>query len=231
MKNVNASQDVFKKVHLSERKSIFRKMADAQAEILIKTETDQQYSQIKAVRVENDENLYCRLSVGSLTIKPNTEIVGNFSWDEEKYFLRTTMTGIGSEIMIKINIDIFQLQRRKNARLDVPDKFQALVQILALNKDPCHFEAQLKDMSAGGCKIVLPRAEPVLKMNDQLAMNFSLGKRRPLALNCEIRYAASDGKNQTLGLQFLSGGDYNENRLLVLMMDLQREFYLKFGGG
>lgn len=229
MKSVNSSQDVFKKVHLSERKAIFRKIADVQSELLVKTEDDN-YGQAKAIRLENDENLYCRVAAGALTFKPNSEVVVNFSWEEEKYFLRTTVNAIGAEIVLKVNVDIFQLQRRKNARLDVPEAFQAQAQILSVNGDPCHFESQLKDMSAGGCKVVFPQASPALKMGDQLAMSLILGKRRPLQLACEVRYAAGDGKSQTLGLQFLNRDDYNENRLLVLMMDLQREFYLKFGG-
>lgn len=229
MNVVSTSQDVFKKVHLSEKKALFRKMCDQGGQILVKSEDDR-FGQLAAVRVQNDEKLYCQIAAGDFSTKPTLEVVGNFSWEEEKYFFRTQMNFEAEQAVLRIDVDLFQLQRRKNARLDVPDAFDAVTQVLAVNGDPCHFDAKLKDMSAGGCKIYFPLSAPVFKIGDKLLMNLQLGKRRAFQLTSEVRFAMKAGDGQMLGLQFQDRDRYNENRLLVLMMDLQREFYLKFGG-
>jgi alginate biosynthesis protein Alg44 len=229
MKPIVTTQDVFKKVHLSEKKSLFRKMSDGSGQIFLKSEDDR-FGQVTAVRVQNDEKLYCKLDSGAFNAKLNLEVVGNFMWEDEKYFFRTQMNFEAEQVVLRVDIDLFQLQRRKNARLDVPAAYDAVSQILSMNGDPCHFDTKLQDMSAGGCKVFFPLSAPAFKIGDKLSMNLQLGKRRAFQVTCDVRFAIKAGDGQVLGLQFLDRDHYSENRLLVLMMDLQREFYLKFGG-
>lgn len=229
--NVLAGQGVFKKVHLSERKKALQDVIRLQVELTFKTEKEE-FGQFKILSMDDQQRGVCRFIAGGWKDSAAYDVVVNFTLEEEKYFFRSMMgkNNLG-DVIINLEADVFQLQRRKNARFDIPEGYEAVAKIADLNGQELKVDAPIKDMSAGGCKIFFPQLTPEIKMNDKLTVALHLGKRRPMTFTCDVRYVGRANSGQMLGLQFMDRDHFLENRLLVMMMDLQREFYLKFGAG
>jgi c-di-GMP-binding flagellar brake protein YcgR len=228
MKPINAPQDVFKKVHMSEKKMIFREIAYEKIQLLVKGENED-FVHLAAFRVEKDERLYCAPAPASSLLTSEQPVVVNFLFKEESYFFHTQLSFDQGIPWVDISKDLFQLQRRKNARLDLPDDYPGMVNIVDVNGKSCFVEAKIKDISAGGLKILMPQSEPAIKMNDKINLVLRLGHRRPQNLLTEVRFVASLAGGQVFGVQFQNRDNVMENKLLVMMMDLQREIYMKYG--
>jgi hypothetical protein len=224
-------QSVFKKVALSEKKALFKRIATEKVQISLRGE-DESIFHLQAVQVERDELLLCHHTQDSKDHEKPQAIVANFIVDEERYFLRSDLTFSQGWAIINLASDLFLLQRRANARIDIPPKFPAFFNITTIEGRSVFIDATIVDMSAGGLKLEwmgdLPALTPMAKMKGLL----KLGSRRPWELTVEVRHHVKKSVNgisyQTAGVKFYEVDHLTENRLLSLMMDLQRELYLKF---
>lgn len=228
--NLTQGQTIFKKVPMSEKKFLFREIAHDKLQISLKGDSDEMFNLI-AIQTEKDEELLCHHTSNSKDFEKNQPVVVNFQFKGERYFFQTELSFSTGWAVLKINGDLFQLQRRANARADIPDKYDAAFILFAVEGQKFFIDCKIKDVSAGGLKIEMATDMPVLKIGDKVRGSMRLGSRRPMEFDLEVRFAqvARDGgSRQTAGLQFLNVDRILEARLLILMMDLQRELFIKY---
>lgn len=225
------TQAIFKKVAFSEKKLILREVAVDKTQLSIKGAMREDMFHLIAMQNERDEVLLCRHTADSEGIKPKKVIV-NFSFKSERYFFKAELYFESGWVALKIKADLFQLQRRANARIDIPDSYSAVL-ILSQYAGRSYFlDCKIMNISAGGCKIELPADKPELKLGESLKGSLRLGNRRSMELEFAIRFVQKQEQNgatlQIAGMQYLNVDQNLENRLLILMMDLQRELFLKY---
>lgn len=223
-------QMIFKKVALSQRKAIFRELAGISAQLVVKS-GDQVFHLI-AKQTEKDEVLLCHHTQDSKVIEGHHKVMVQFVHEENRYFLQTELKVESGWVIINTDQDLFQLQRRANARVDIPEGYIAEFTITSFKSKSYFQTCLLKDISAGGFRAEVQGEFPELKIGDLLKGVLKLGSRRPLEIQVEVRFVMKNEKQiQILGTQIQNIDVGMESRLLMLMMDLQREFYLKYSGG
>ena len=224
-------QIVFKKVGVSERKLLFREITNDREQLSIRGDDDEMFNLI-AIQNDDDVTLLCHHTDNSKMQERTQKVIVNFPFKAERYFFQTELTFKLGWAILRIDVDLFQLQRRTNARIDIPAKFDAIFVLHKHGIKNYFLNCRIHDISAGGIKIGIPAGDPELKVGDIVFGTVRLGARRPREFNLEVRYAnkvvAGSRTNQTAGLQFQGVDITMENRLLSLMMDLQREFFVKY---
>lgn len=225
-------QTIFKKVAVSEKKMLFREIADDKLQLSMKGSINEDVFHLIAVQTDKDETLLCHHTADSKDVTQPQKVVVNFPFKSERYFFQTELSFSVGWAVLKTDVDLFQLQRRANARIDIPGKYEAIFSILHHGGKVHFVESRVRDVSAGGLKIEFKGAAPDLKIGDQIKGALRLGLRRAMEFDVEVRFAQKrevDGQViQTAGLQFLNVTNILETRLLSLMMDLQRELFLKY---
>ena len=226
-------QLIFKKVGVSEKKMLFREIADDRLQVAVKGESDEVFHLI-AIQIEKDENLLCHHTADSKSHDKQQKVVVNFPFKSERYFFQTELSFNSGWAVLNIEGYLFQLQRRANARIDLPSKYEAAFTLYQHGGKNYFLDGTIKDISAGGIKVEMPESCPAFAIGEKIKGTVRLGARRPIEFQLEVRFAQSKDvqgkKTQVAGLQFLNVDHTLENRLLSLMMDLQREIYLKYSG-
>ncbi|WII72318.1 PilZ domain-containing protein [Bdellovibrio sp. 22V] len=230
--NGGNGQTIFKKVALSEKKLLFREIADDKIQLTIKGSAHEEIFHLIAVQTEKDEALLCHHTADSKSFATNQAAVVNFSFKSERYFFKTELSFEAGWAVLRTDVDLFQLQRRANARVDIPAKYDAVFLLTNHGGKSYFLDTRVRDVSAGGFKMEFLGEKPELKIGDKVKGSLRLGSRRPMEFEIEVRFVqnreSEQGLIQTAGVQFLNVDHILETRLLSLMMDLQRELFLKY---
>lgn len=224
--------DVFKKVHLSDKKKIFKKLVDEKAIFLLKTET-MEVQQVVAMRSIEDKIMECDFINGKdFDIKNSEMAIININSKEDKYFFYGLMTFNEKKIYVDIQGDLYYLQRRKSARLDLPDTYIRKCKVVDYKGKTLPFDWEVIDISSGGCRLSLSSLEPIIKSGEILKLKVTLGHRSSFETKGEVRHAKPikdySDLPQMLGIQFIDHDAGFEARMLNLYMDVQREIFLKY---
>lgn len=225
------SQPIFKRIHVSDRKALLKQIADMRLELTCRQE-ERKFS-LFAQSVGDGKELFC-LPSGDLEVEIQGEIIINFILDEHQYFFNSPIRKDSRGYYIKADGDVFILQRRQSARLDIPKEYSALLRIMSHNGKAILHDAIIEDISAGGVKVRIPPPFPKVKSADRIVGNVHLGKKTPIEFECEVRFVSTsseDPQAQSCGLMFLDMNKIMENRLLTILMGLQHELFTKFGSG
>ena len=224
-------QVIFKKVAVSEKRLIIREMADDKIQVALKGDDDSIFHLI-AVQTEKDETLLCHHTANSKAHERPQKVLVNFSFKNERYFFQSELTFSLGWAVLSLDTDLFQLQRRASARIDLPPSYAGSFSLHSHAGRNYFVDAKVRDVSAGGIKIEFIGSGQDLKMGDIIRGALKLGIRRAIDCELEVRHAMvreHEGKKIiSAGLQFLNIDQNLENRLLSLMMDLQRELFLKY---
>ncbi len=226
-------QVIFKKVGLSDKKMLFREIASDRIQVSLKGDGDEVFHLI-AIQIEKDETLMCHHTADSKPFEKTQKVMVNFPFKSERYFFQSELSFNSGWAVLKIDGDLFQLQRRANARIDIPDRYEGIFTLHSHNGKNYFLDSRIKDVSAGGIKAEMPYVVPEFAVGEKVKGSMRLAARRPMEFELEVRFAQKkdlDGKpSQVVGLQFLNIDLTMENRLLSLMMDLQREIFIKYSG-
>ncbi|MEK2690428.1 flagellar brake protein [Bdellovibrio sp. GT3] len=224
---VQMTQNIFKKVPVSEKKFLFREIAHDKLQINVKGDDDSFFNLI-AVQTEKDVDLLCHHTSNSQLFEKNQSVMVNFAFKDERYFFRTELSFSTGWAHLKIDVDLFQLQRRANARIDLPKKYDGVFRLTKHGAQKFFLDSKILDVSAGGLKIAFPHELPALQVGDKVQGSMRLGIRRPIDFDLEVRFASLKDGIQIAGMQFLNVDTRMESRLLSMMVDLQREIFIKF---
>jgi c-di-GMP-binding flagellar brake protein YcgR len=156
-------------------------------------------------------------------------MICNFFIGGERYFFSSTVRIEKDQIALRIDQDLFHLQRRQNYRIKIPDAYTATLLISQLNKAGSKLTGQISDLSSGGCRVVMTASTPVLEIGDIISGHIVIGKREPLEIEGTIRHhkleATTKSSKQTFGVEFRQLDHFLEGKLFAITMDLHREFF------
>jgi c-di-GMP-binding flagellar brake protein YcgR len=226
---IQQGEMIFKRVAVSEKKLIFRELADDKSQVTCKGAEREGVFHLIAIQIEKDAALLCHHTEDSKEITQPQKVLMNFSFKTERYFMQTELSFEVGWAVMDISGDLFQLQRRANARFVMPPEYGAVYILMSHEGKKYFLDCPLKDISAGGFKMEVPATHPDFRMGEVLKGSLRLGQRRPMEFETEVRFVQKNPEGvHVLGVQFLNIDHVMENRLLSLMMDLQRELYLKY---
>lgn len=225
------SREIFRKVPLSEKKSLFREAVLQKFAFYLKGEDEELITVVMEEFIEGRAIIFT-YAAGSFEMKNNQKVVFNFSHGEDRYFFHAVAEVFGKRIHVSSETDVYVLQRRKSPRLEIPKDYPGTISIIEYGGKPTLIECRLLDFSTGGARVLYDKHLPEFKNLDQLKVVVRLNHRRPFELQSEIRHTVADYLNatQTFGLQFKLDTTLIENKLLVVFMDLQRELFIKWSG-
>ncbi|MBS1971371.1 MAG: PilZ domain-containing protein [Bdellovibrionales bacterium] len=220
--------DIFSKVTAEERMRLFRDLANVRGEVTCKGDSDEVYRLI-VERATAKAELQCSIPFGLQSPAKETELLGNFFLGGERYFFKTPVKVDQDVVVLRMDSDLFHLQRRQNYRIKIPENYQATLLISSLNKAPVKLTGQLYDLSSGGCRVVLTASTPVLEHGDIIEGHVVIGKRESLEIEGTVRHHKIEkGANvtkQIFGIEFKPLSSLLEGKLFAITMDLHREFF------
>lgn len=223
-------QNVFKSIPVSERKEIFREIAKQNLQLVVRGGAGESFN-VMAMALESDEMLFCHRTDNAGHVEQDQDVVVNFDHDNERYFLKSHMTSHKEGVRINSNVEIFQLQRRANVRVVLPDDFDALFSLHGHGGKKYFKDCRVKDVSAGGVRIEFSGEKPDLQIGDEVKGTLRLGTRRSMEFDLEVRFVhkrdSEKGLVYTAGTKFMNVDKTMESRLLLLMTDLQRELFVR----
>lgn len=226
-------QAIFKKVAVSDKKLLFREIASDRVQVSLKGLEDEVFH-LMVIQFERDEHLLCHHTADSKKFEKPQKVMVNFPFKSERYFFQSELSFNSGWAVLTVESDLYQLQRRSNARIDIPKEYDGVFTLHQHKGKNYFLESQIKDISVGGVKAVLPFVEPELAIGDKVTGTIRLATRRVMEFEMEVRFSQKkDFKGkwaQIVGLQFLNVDQLLENRLMNLMMDLQREIFVKYKG-
>jgi hypothetical protein len=225
------SREIFRKVPISEKKSLFREAVFQKFPFYLKGEDEELITAVADEFIEG-RALVFSYAAGSFEIKNPQKVVFNFSFGEDRYFFQALAEVYGKRIHISSETDVYVLQRRKSPRLEIPKDYPGTINIIDYGGKPTLLKCQLLDFSTGGARVLYDKHLPEFKNLDQFTVVVHLNHRRPFELQAEIRHTVADYLNatQAIGLRFKLESTLLENKLLVVFMDLQRELFVKWSG-
>ena len=233
--------EIFKKVHLSEKKRILKLIAEESGLVLLKFEKID-VKKLRARELIDEKYLECEVNEEERFILPQAEsVVVNLSYEEDRFFMSGMATSDGHRVVLDIQSELYYLQRRKSMRMEIPGKYKAKANIVQSNGKIIPVDFKILDISSGGCKMSFPALEPSLKVNTKFKIILYLGNRTSIDVDVQVRhsreikpeemsenYIASYTPSQVMGVQFLVKDSVFEAKMLNLFMDVQREIFLKF---
>lgn len=180
----------------------------------------------------NGKSLVVSLSPGSPAILRDEVLIVNFSHSQDRYFFQSEIV-LGEGLLLAVPDELFILQRRKTPRLSLPPEYPGHLNIVDLSGKRVFLETKILDFSSGGCRVLYPSLEPNFLVDLEFKAFLHVGKKNPFELHMQVRHwveaVLTDGKKgQIFGLQFKFQSLIEENRLLVMFMDLQREVFINF---
>jgi hypothetical protein len=224
-------KDVFKKVHLSDKKKLLRRVIDEQIVWLVKTETSE-VQQLLPKQILEEKIMECAFLPGKdFNLKNSEMAVISINSGEDKYFFYGLMTFSATSIYIDVQGDLFYLQRRKSARLELPENYITKCKVLDHKGNTLPFDFTVIDISSGGCRLSLNTLEPIIKAGTILNLKITLGHQTPFEVQGEVRHTKpikdSADLPQMMGIQYVNNETTFEAKMLNLYMDVQREIFLK----
>lgn len=220
--------DIFSKVSADEKLRLFKDLANVRGELICKGESDDIYRLI-VERASAKQELQCSISFGLPFPKQEKELLGNFFLGGERYFFKTPVRIEKDIIILRMDSDLFHLQRRQNYRIKIPENYQATLLVSSLNKAPTKLNGQIFDLSSGGCRVVLTASTPILEHGDIVSGYIVVGKRDPLEIEGVVRHHKVEKgtalTKQVFGIEFRQLSPLIEGKLFAITMDLHREFF------
>ncbi|WP_413291621.1 flagellar brake protein [Bdellovibrio sp. HCB337] len=231
MYHQNVSQetgDIFSKVNNEERLRLFKDLATIRGEIACKGESDEIY-RLTVERTSGKVELQCSIPFGLAAPAQEKELLGNFFIGGERYFFKTPVRVEKDVVILRMDGELFHLQRRQNYRIKIPDSYQAHILITAHNKGKVKLKGQIYDLSSGGCRVVFHGADPAIESGDYIDGHIVIGRREPLEIESTVRHhkieKSGNASKQIFGLEFKSLSTQVEGKLFAITMDLHREFF------
>ncbi len=89
----------------------------------------------------------------------NDEILCSFDVKADKYFFISAAKATGSELIISVPSEVYQLQRRNDFRVTIPPSLGYSCELRTVNFQKANIKAELRDLSLGGCLVSLQGAD------------------------------------------------------------------------
>lgn len=226
------NQEIFKKISKTEKQELFEQLTDRHLEITVKGDEDQYYCLV-AKELIHGSRIECIASAGFVIPRIHQDVIISIEVGEHRYYANTRLL---VEDMQKCSLDlsgpIFQLQRRRSVRLTLPREMPQSANIISLHGTTVFIPAIIDNFSAGGVRLKVENTEHTLLVGLELEIVMQLSKKSPMQFIAQIRHLSEsfqeEKRVQMIGVQFLGLDKNMETRLMISLMDLQREVFLKY---
>lgn len=174
--------------------------------------------------------LVCRRPAG-LPIKfSKGKATLNFVLDSEVYFMSTTATIEHRQVHFSLDPEVLHLARRKNFRLKIPAGYEATLMIKRVGGQISFLRGSLINVSSDGCRLSLNATTPKIPVGEEVTGSLNIEKFPPIEVRGVVKYSrakTSGGQKQVLGIVFRMLSSSAVSRIQALVLDLQRELFLK----
>jgi hypothetical protein len=228
---MTGQRDIFTKVTDSKiREKIFYDLAGTKSEIVGKVHGTSSETHTFQALVFSAPELECRV-ISSKAIPTSGEVILQLTLGDDKYLCSAPYQVRDGRAFLRMEVDVFHLQRREDFRLRMPLSFKAYLEIKKLNGNPAAGKFQLMDLSGGGCRFLIPSKTLAVTVNDVIECEIILPDRDPIKIKGSIRHQKEDEKTkaQATGLQFIDLTELVKNKIVALVMDLYRELFSRWG--
>ncbi len=220
--------DIFSKLRPDERVSLFKDLANVRGEITVKGESPTLF-RFLVMATSGEQQLHCSVPLGFPQPQKEVDVLGSFFLGGERYFFKTPVSIEGDLVILRMDTDLFRLQRRQNYRIKIPESYKASLLISVHNKIPTKLKGQLLDLSSGGCRIALVANAPILESGDRLEGHITIGNRESLEIEATVNHHKIENRasaiKQIFGIEFKPLTSMLEGKLFAITMDLHREFF------
>jgi c-di-GMP-binding flagellar brake protein YcgR len=154
----------------------------------------------------------------------------SFFLGAEKYFASPKFKISRGQLRIFVDGPVFLLQRREDFRLKIPQAQKVLFEIKLKNESNQVVSCAIKDLSAGGCRLLIDPKKWQPKVGDPIAGTILISGREPIIMEASIKHIKPDSteKNKlSCGVQFNQISEIQKNRIAAIVMDLFRVFFAK----
>ena len=148
--------------------------------------------------------------------------VCSFEVGGDKYFFKAAITSESFGLMLSIPVEIYKLQRRNDFRVSIPESLKYTCVIKTINDRSANIIAEIRDLSLGGCQLVVGQNE--LKDKDTASLYLKLSSFEWERIRCAVnRIMPIKNENKFyVGLQFLEPSSAFVTDLQSLLVQLDR---------
>ena len=226
------NQEIFKKISKTEKKELFDQLVDRHLEITVKGDEDQFYYLV-AQELSHGNRIECVASAGGSLPRIHQDVIISIEAGEHRYYANTKLLVENMDhCSLDVSVPIFQLQRRRSVRLTLPKEMPQSANIISLHGKTVFIPAVIDNFSAGGLRLKVDDSEHTFLVGLEIELVMQLSKKSPMQFIAQVRHLSEslqdDQRVQIIGVQFMGLDKNMETRLMISLMDLQREVFLKY---
>lgn len=230
------SKEPFEKVRsLVERKRLFGELMAKNLEVICKGSDDSLFAFFPQKMLSESLVVGEIKEIEKEPTAGDLEIVGNFSVDDERYFLKGSLKVTAFEGILHVNCDIYKLQRRQSNRVLIPEEMKLIFTLKSLDGHIFFINGKFHDISIGGARIYFPPAEkkkspkgppgPKAGMRFEGVIHAPSGKS--IEVDGDIKHVLKTPEGEEhYGLEIKTDKIVVKNRLMSLVMDIQHKIVI-----
>lgn len=217
---------VFKTLKESEKQGTLQKLLAVQELISLRDKSDQIVT-LKPLGLNLSAGVKLKCSLESSSFPPGAVFIASFILGNEKYMFEAQPVDLDGHVMLTIDT-LFHLQKRRNYRYVLPEKYTAKFVIGSRNRMTYLLPCKLLDVSPEGCAAEISLADASLKPEDVIEAKIYLGDNEAIPVQGVIKnIREKDHLHMVLGVQFNHIGNTSEGRIITAITELQREVYFR----
>lgn len=224
------SAAIFQKLSKVDKKILFQNLIAEKTEVLAKGEEEKIFYMIVR-EITHPHVVECELVSASDRPRIHQEVMLSIESKTDRYYAMTRLTIDENRYNLDISGDIFILQRRKSARLSLPESMRQNANIIAVDGKVVFVPARVENFGVGGMKLLVPQLEPAFNVGVNFEIVMQLDRKSLLTLKCVVRHSElvheEDQSAQCIGVQFVEQDHKLIRKMTMMFLDLQREVFLK----
>lgn len=226
------AKDMFARISDEKEKLlVFQELVQKKQEVVCKIASAEDIFHLVASRIDYGRELICILRKDShIPAALPAKIIANFTLNADKYFFQSDLVKLdGGYYEVSIPPELFHLQRRQSFRIRITDNYATSLKIVSVNGNPFTLTGKVHDLSAGGCRMVLPKDNPEFKSDDIIDFDIAIGTRPTMRMTGKVRHVKqeliNDKPKQVAGIEFQNMNSMTEGKIFAVVMELHRELF------
>lgn len=217
-------ENIFTKLTQREKQVALQVLVKDGIELLVKTISGR-YIKVKPHALFMSDLLAVNISPSDLSALQNEDYrnppgVLIFQVKNHRYLLETRFHLRKNGVFLDFSERLYQLQRRKASRLQIPNAFTQTCRIIERNGRRTDLPCHINNISAGGLNLEMDSTYKI-QSGESLRFEFQILDTSVLRLGGEVRYVRAGQPSSSFGFAFEPLPKTLENKLLLTIMDIQ----------
>jgi c-di-GMP-binding flagellar brake protein YcgR len=165
----------------------------------------------------------------------NEDVIITFNIGQEKYFMKTIITGhdFANHFCINLDAPLFKLQRRDSFRVNIPQGYLAKINVTQIDNQKISKKFPLFDLSGGGISFEIPPENNMDVVKDQLLYGeMEIGGKFKKPFTAVVRHCIRVGSQgsglKKVGAEFMNMSPNEQQEIIKIVMDIHRDLFSKF---